>query len=306
MFPPAHPAARLLAELEPWAEVHVGTEPGLIARWGPAAEVILYSSMGGGTPPITGVWPHRGAGLRWIHSFEAGVDPMLTPEIVASPVAVSNARGVYAAPLAEFAILGILFFYKHVRRLLAQQAGARWEKFEVESPQGKLLGVVGYGAVGRACAEAARGLGMRVSAAGRQWQRAELLQMLAGVDVLLAAAPLTPATHHLIDAGAFAALKPSALVINVGRGPVLDEAALIAALRSGRLAGAALDVFEHEPLPPQHPFWTMDNVLLSPHCTDRTRDPHWAELGMRCFIDNFHRYRQHQPLLTPVDKTLGY
>lgn len=306
VFPPAHPAARLLDALADWADVHVTTEEADIARYAPDADVLMYSAMGGGTPPIARVWPHTGSRLRWIHSFEAGMDRMLIPEIVASPVAVSNARGVYAAPLAEFCIFGILFFYKQARRLLAQQAAAHWEKFEVDSPQDKLLGVVGYGAVGRACAAAAQALGMRVVAASRQWTRAELLHMLAGADVVVAAAPLTPATHHLLDAGAFAAMKPSALVVNVGRGPVMDEAALIAALRSGRLAGAALDVFEHEPLPPEHPFWTMDNVLLSPHCTDRTRSPHWAELGMRCFIENFHRFRQHQPLLTPVDKTLGY
>ncbi|MGH3184505.1 MAG: NAD(P)-dependent oxidoreductase, partial [Streptosporangiaceae bacterium] len=94
--------------------------------------------------------------------------------------------------------------------------------------------------------------------------------------------------------------------INLGRGPVIDEAALIAALRAGQIAGAALDVFEREPLAPDHPFWEMENVLISPHCTDRTRTPHWTELGMRCFLENFRRYRTERPLLTPVDKGAGY
>jgi phosphoglycerate dehydrogenase-like enzyme len=130
--------------------------------------------------------------------------------------------------------------------------------------------------------------------------------MLAGVDVLLAAAPLTPQTLHLLDAAAFAALRPGKLVINVGRGPVVDEAALIAALQSGQVAGAALDVFEREPLAAGHPFWKMENVLLSPHCTDRTLSPWWVDLGMRCFVDNFRRYRAGKPLRNVVDKGAGY
>ena len=295
----------------------IGDDAATIARAAPEAEVILYSALAGGTPPFRDVWPHTGPSLRWVHSFEAGVDKLLTPELRASPVTVTNAAGVYAPPLAEFAVLGVLFFYKRVRRLLASQAFERWDQHEVDALQGKVLGVVGYGGVGRACAEACRKLGMRVWALRRHPERRErgvertfgpdqLHAMLAGVDVLLAAAPLTPQTLHLLDAAAFAALRPGKLVINVGRGPVVDEAALIAALQSGQVAGAALDVFEREPLAAGHPFWKMENVLLSPHCTDRTLAPWWVDLGMRCFVDNFRRYRAGKPLRNVVDKGAGY
>lgn len=298
-------------------ELSVGHDAATIARAAAGADVILYSALAGGTPPFSEVWPHTGAGLRWVHSFEAGVDRLLTPELRASDVTVTNAAGVYAPPLAEFAVLGVLFFYKRVRRLLRAQAAQQWDQHEVDALAGKVLGVVGYGGVGRACAEAARKLGMRIWAVRRHPERRErgvartfgpgqLHQMLSGVDVLLAAAPLTPETHHMLDARAFAAMKAGGLVINVGRGPVIDEAALLAALHSGQVAGAALDVFEREPLAAGHPFWKMENVLLSPHCTDRTTDPYWVDLGMACFRDNFRRYRAGKPLRNVVDKAAGY
>jgi len=315
--PPGLPAVARLASLRRYADLTLSYDEATIARAAPAAEVILYSALAGGTPPFAAIWPHTGPGLRWVHSFEAGVDRLLTPELIASPVTVTNARGVYVAPLAEFAVLGVLFFYKQVRRLLASQREHRWDQHEVEELGGKVVGVVGLGAVGLAGAAALRRMGMRVHAISRGpdsrlrgvervWPAAELNAMLAGVDVLLAAAPLTPATRHLLGAAEFAAMKPSALVINVGRGPVVDEAALIAALRAGRVAGAALDVFEQEPLGREHPFWEMDNVLVSPHCTDRSRAPHWTELGMRCFLDHFRRYRSGRPLPNLVDKSAGY
>ncbi|MGI9071409.1 MAG: NAD(P)-dependent oxidoreductase, partial [Bryobacteraceae bacterium] len=134
----------------------------------------------------------------------------------------------------------------------------------------------------------------------------QLKEMLSEVDVVLAAAPLTPETRHMISEAEFNAMKPSAIVMNVGRGPVIDEAALIRALREKRIAGAALDVFAVEPLPPDHPFYDMDNVLLSPHCTDRTRDPDWLDLSMQCFVDNFWRYAKEEKLENVVDKKAGY
>ncbi|MGH9476998.1 MAG: D-2-hydroxyacid dehydrogenase [Terriglobales bacterium] len=317
IVPEALPAARRLRRLGPGVEVVIGHTPEVIARAAPAAEVILYSSLAGGTPPFREVEAHTGPGLRWVHSFEAGLDRLLTPELIAGPVLVSNARGAYAPPLAEFAVYAILFFYKQTRRMLAQQQARRWEQFEVEAMAGKVFAVVGFGGVGAACARAARKLGMRVQALRRHPERrergvetmfgpGELLAMLAGADVVLAAAPLTPDTRHLLNAAAFAAMKPSALFLNVGRGPVVEEAALADALRQHRIAGAALDVFEQEPLAADSPLWALDNVLLSPHCTDRTRDPHWTEVGMRCFLQNWKRWRAGQPLLTAVDKAAGY
>ncbi|MGH9392816.1 MAG: D-2-hydroxyacid dehydrogenase [Terriglobales bacterium] len=316
--PPELPARAMLA-LQPAMKLTVAHERHAVMRAAPEAEVILYSALAGTTPPFASIWDHRGPGLRWVHSFEAGLDRLLLPELVASDVIVTNARGVYAAPLAEFAIFGILHFYQQGRLLLRQQQQKIWAQHEVEVLKGKVLAVVGYGSVGRACAKLGRRMGMRIHALRRHPERSKgergiertfapggLKEMLAGADVVLAAAPLTPETHHLLNAAAFALMKPSALVVNVGRGPVVDEPALVHALRERKLAGAVLDVYEREPLGPEHPFWTMDNVLLSPHCADRSRDPHWTELGMRCFLQNFRRYRSGQPLLTQVDKRAGY
>jgi phosphoglycerate dehydrogenase-like enzyme len=130
--------------------------------------------------------------------------------------------------------------------------------------------------------------------------------MLAGIDALLCAAPLTPQTHHMIGDAQFKVMKPTAIVLNVGRGPVIDEAALVRALQNKQIAGASLDVYEHEPLPESSALWGMENVLVSPHCTDRTEHPDWLDLSMQVFIDNFHRYQKGEALANVVDKRAGY
>jgi phosphoglycerate dehydrogenase-like enzyme len=140
----------------------------------------------------------------------------------------------------------------------------------------------------------------------RIFPASKMHEMLGEIDVLLASAPLTPETHHLISDEAFQAMRPSAIVINVGRGPVIHEAALIRALLAKRVAGAALDVFEEEPLPADSTLWGMDNVLISPHCTDRTVNPDWLDLSMQCFVENFWRFVKGQPLENVVDKKAGY
>jgi phosphoglycerate dehydrogenase-like enzyme len=181
------------------------------------------------------------------------------------------------------------------------------------------MGVVGYGEIGRECALLAKTLGFKIYATRRNPQRSsgdpvldrvfppdELKQMLAKVDIVVAAAPLTPDTWHLLSDAEFRVMKPSAIVMNVGRGPVIDEAALIRALQEKHIAAAALDVFEKEPLAPDSPLWDMENVLISPHCTDRTRDPDWLDLSMQCFVKNFERYMAGQPLDNVVDKKAGY
>jgi phosphoglycerate dehydrogenase-like enzyme len=182
----------------------------------------------------------------------------------------------------------------------------------------RVMGVVGYGEVGRECALLAKGLGMRIQAVRRKPERSTTdlvldrvfapheLQEMRAVDVLVCAAPLTADTYHMIGATQFEVMKPTAIVINVGRGPVIDEAAMIRALQDKRIAGASLDVFEQEPLPENSPLWDMDNVLISPHCTDRTEDPDWLDLSIRAFIANFHRYRKGEPLENVVDKRAGY
>lgn len=300
------------------ANVLVSNDLATIEQHAPDAEIILFSSLTGNSVPFEEVWK-RAPRLKWVHSLAAGVDKVLVGGFIESPVPLTNARGVFKRPLAEFAILGMLYFYKHVRRLVESQRAHRWDDFLVDWLPGKVMGIVGYGEIGRECALLAKALGVKIHATRRKPELSKedplldrifpatgLKDMLREVDVMLAAAPLTPATRHMISDAEFHVMKPGAIAINVGRGPVIDEQALIRALEEKRIAGAALDVFETEPLAADHPFWDMENVLLSPHCTDRTRDPDWLDLTMRCFVENFQRYVQGEPLLNVVDKRAGY
>jgi phosphoglycerate dehydrogenase-like enzyme len=315
---PQHRSLRALAALRDCADISITDEPAEAARRAPTAEVILFAGLAGGAPGLPAIWPHARA-VRWVHTLSAGVDRVLFPALVASPVPLTNARGVFKRSLAEFAVLGMLFHQKRVRRLVENQRHRRWDDFEVQFANGRVMGVIGYGDIGRECALLAGGLGLTIHALRRNPDKStgdalpervfgpdRLHEFLAGVDVLVCAAPLTPATHHLLGEAEFRVMKPSAIVINVGRGPVIDEAALTRALADGRIAAASLDVYEHEPLPAESPLWGLDNVLLSPHCADRTLDPHWLDLSMDFFIENFHRYRSGQGLLNVVDKQAGY
>jgi phosphoglycerate dehydrogenase-like enzyme len=316
--PPDHYVLRNLAPLSNTANIYIGNELGSLEDHASTAEIILYSGLTGKAAPLRDIWPYAER-VRWVHSLAAGMDKLLFPELVESPVVVTNARGVFKRSLAEFAVLGMLYFYKRVRRLVESQRAHKWDDFYVDWLAGKVMGVVGYGEIGRECAMLAQAVGVKVYAIRRKvhlsandpvlervFAPAQLNEMLSEVDVVLAAAPLTPETRHMISEAQFKLMKPSAIVMNVGRGPVIDEGALIRALQQKRIAGAALDVFEVEPLPADHPFYDMDNVLLSPHCTDRTRDPDWLDLSMQCFLENFQRYTRGEELENVVDKKAGY
>jgi phosphoglycerate dehydrogenase-like enzyme len=315
---PRHRSLRALEALRDSAAISITDEPQEAARRARTAEVILYSGLAGASVALPAIWSDAKA-VRWVHTLSAGVDRVLFPALITSPVPLTNARGVFKRSLAEFAVLGMLFHLKQVRRLVDNQRHRRWEDFHVQFATGRVMGVVGYGDIGRECALLARGLGLTIHALRRNPEKStddalperlfgpeRLHEFLAGVDVLVCAAPLTPATHHLLGDAEFRVMKPSAIVINVGRGPVIDEAALIRALRDGRIAAASLDVYDQEPLPADSPLWELENVLLSPHCADRTIEPDWLDLSMSFFIDNYHRYRNGQALLNVVDKQAGY
>jgi len=298
--------------------MYVGNDVASLREKAPEADIALYSSFIGKSIPFDQIWPYLKK-VRWIHSLSAGVEKLLTPEVVESPVIVTNARGVFKRPLAEFAVLGILYFYKQGRRLVENQRDHRWDDFMVEHLPGKIMGVVGYGEIGRECASLAKALGMKIYATRRNVDRsaedpivdrifspAALKEMLSQVDVLVAAAPLTPETHHMLSDAEFEVMKPDSIVINVGRGPVVHEAALIRALQAKKVGAAALDVFEKEPVPDNSPLWDMENVLISPHCTDRTRDPDWLDSSALMFVSNFRRYLNGEELENIVDKKAGY
>jgi len=315
---PQHRSLRALEALRDSADISITDEPQEAAQRARTAEVILFSGLAGASVGLPSIWPAATA-VRWVHTLSAGVDRVLFPALCASPVLLTNARGVFKRSLAEFAVLGMLFHLKQVRRLVENQRHHRWDDFEVRFAAARVMGVIGYGDIGRECALLASGLGLKIHALRRNPLKStgdalperlfgpeHLHEFLAGVDVLVCAAPLTSETRHFLGDAEFRVMKPSAIVINVGRGPVIDEAALIRALREGRIAAASLDVYEQEPLPSDSPLWELDNVLLSPHCADRTIDPDWLDLSMNFFVDNFRRYRNGQALLNIVDKQAGY
>ncbi len=255
--------------------------------------------------------------LEWFHSRAAGLDGVLVPELAASPAIVTNGRGAFSHSLAEFVLAALFFFVKDLRRMNRSQESGTWDPFDPEMLHGRTLGIVGYGDIGRATAALLRPLGVKVLALRRRPELSaddplveevlplgRLNELMRRSDDVLVAAPLTPETRGLVDAEALAAMRKTAVLVNVGRGPVVDEDALAATLEQGRIRGAALDVFETEPLPAGHPFWNLPNLLLSPHCADHV--PGWVADGTRVFLDNLHRFLRGEPLLNVVDKTRGY
>ncbi len=311
---PALPELSRLEELQGPVDLIVSNDLEYLTERAPDADVILNCTFHGDL--FCKVFPHASK-VRWVHSLSAGVETILCPELAAGATPLTNGRGVFRGSLAEFTITAILYFAKELRRMIRQQQAGVWKQFDVVEIKGRTLGVVGYGEIGRASAELAKALGMRVIALRRRaslsqadplldavYPADQLRDLMAASDYVLAAAPITPDTRGMIGAAELRAMKPTAAIINVGRGPVIDEAALIDALREKRIAGAALDVFDVEPLPPGHPFFELENVLLSPHCADHT--PGWVGLAMTQFLEEFERFRTGQPLRNIVDKQAGY
>lgn len=217
--------------------------------------------------------------------------------------------------------------------MIRNQAAGVWEQFDVSMISGQTLGIVGYGSIGRAVAVRARVLEMKVlglkrrafldsrgddskadGSKGSGSERDSLidefygperrLEMLSRCDYVVVSLPLTEQTTGLIGEPEFAVMKKNAVIINVGRGPTIDETAMIKALSENRIRGAALDVFDHEPLPQEHPFYSLENILLSPHCADHTSD--WLDDSMRFFLRQLYKFRRGDTLLNVVDKRSGY
>ena len=200
--------------------------------------------------------------------------------------------------------------------MLRNQEAGCWEQFLVEEIAGQTVGIVGYGDIGRAVASRVHAMGMRVLALKRHapatpdpfvdqfYKPDKLSGLLAQCDYVVVAAPLTAETRHMISDAAFAAMKPNAVVINVGRGPVIDQAAMVRALTEKRIKGAGLDVFEEEPIPSGDPIYKLENVLISPHCADQTKV--WLRQAMQFFLLQYERFSKGQPLENIVEKHLGY
>lgn len=259
----------------------------------------------------------RAPKLEWIQTRSAGLDSLLFPELIHSPVCLTNGSGTFSESLGEFVITGALYWAKDIPRMLRSKAEKRWDVFNVSELSTQTMGIVGHGDIGRAIARRAKTLGMRVLALRRDpspragdehvdkvYATQDLRAMLPECDYVVVAAPLTPSTKHLMSTAEFNVMKSSAIIMNVGRGPVIDEAAMTEALRTKRIRGAALDVFEVEPLPNDSPLWEMDNILISAHTADHTYT--WLNDAITFFLDQLDRYRKGEPLKNIVDKHAGY
>jgi phosphoglycerate dehydrogenase-like enzyme len=241
--------------------------------------------------------------VRWVQTTSAGVGPLVQRlGLQDSHLLVTTASGIHAQPLAEFVFAALLYHTKEIGRLKEEQRAHQWHRFAGIELAGQTMAIIGPGRIGREIARIARAFRMRVIALGRDsdparaeslgidqlYGREQLPVMLAEADCLVVCAPLTPETEDLLGAAEFAALKPGAVFVNIGRGAIVDENALLRGLREGRIAFAALDVFRDEPLPPDSPFWDLPNVLINPHSASTvvTENSKLTEL----FIRNLGHY----------------
>src|SRR6516165_7280536 len=303
------------AGLEPLAKVaairYANSARGL-ARILADAEVLLLWNFR--SEKLRAAWP-RARRLRWIHATGAGVDAVLFPELVSSGVILTNSVGVFDQAIAEYVLGLMLLFAKDLGRTVDLQRRHIWQHRDTEHLRGQTALVVGAGGIGRAVARLARSAGMRVLAVARTARAGDpdlgrvaavrdLPAVLGEADFVVIAAPLTAETRSLFGDAEFARMKRTARLINVGRGAIVDEDALLRALRSKRIAGAALDVFDREPLPKNHPFWDETGLIVSPHMSGDFLE--WRSAIAALFVENYLRWQRGEPLLNVVDKALGY
>jgi phosphoglycerate dehydrogenase-like enzyme len=294
------------------AEITFAPDPDALGERIADAEVLFFYRAT--RAPLLDAFP-KASSLRWIQTASAGVDGLLFPDLVASDVTVTNARGVFDDSIAEWTLGVMLAFATGIVTSVRDQGDRRWnDDRRTQRLAGARLLVVGPGPIGRATARLARASGMEVEAVGTNEREDPDIghvhgpdgfhAALARADFVLDSLPLTEQTRHRFDAAAFASMRPSARFLNVGRGATVDEAALIDALREGRIAGAGLDVFEREPLPTESPLWAMPNVVVSPHiCGDYEG---WERVVVNVFVDNLARYVAGEPLHNRVDKVRGH
>ena len=280
--------------------------------------------------------PDNAPRLRWIQAHSAGVDQLMThPLLSAEDIILTTTSGIHATTIAEFTFAMIFALARKIPTMLRMAQKAEWtqDRLATLAPRelrGSTLGLVGYGSIGREVARIARAFGMEVLATKRNVMHPAMhnkyvepgtgdvegtmvdrlyppeatRSMAALCDFLVVSAPLTNGTKALIDAEVLGAMKKSAYIVNIARGAVIDEEALIKALQTNQIAGAGLDVFIQEPLPPSSPFWKLDNVIISPHISGNT--PRYHELAADVFAENLERYLSHRDLINRVDKKLGY
>ncbi len=261
---------------------------------------------------------HRAPRLKWVQVTRAGVDRLLLNEAFRnSPIVLTNVGGVHSYGPAELAIQACLVHVKGTLQCARQKEARLWEPFQTGVLKGSTMGIVGYGSIGQRIARVAKAFDMWVIATRRSAKTpararfadlllpiSQLNHLLSESDFVVLATPLTPSTHHLIGPDQFSTMKREALLVNVSRGPTIDEAALAVALRDHRIAAAALDVFEEEPLPQDSPLWGLPNLIYSPHIAGNV--PAYPRMVQDLFLQNLRRYVRDEPLRSLVNKKRGY
>lgn len=267
-------------------------------------------------------WFAHAKRLRWVHSANAGVEANLFPEMVASDVLLTNGAGLHSVSIPEHVLGLMLALGRNFHESIRLQARASWERFAVivfaggiKELDGSNLAILGAGAIGTALAKLGAALGMKVRVLRRRPGKPvdgaeavvgpeEKLALLAWADFVVLATPLTRETENLIDGEALRAMRSSSYLINIARGECVDDAALVAALRAGAIAGAGLDTFREEPLPASSPYWGLPNVIVTPHVSGYT--PRYFERTLDLFRENLRSFVAGRPLRNVVDKQLGY
>ena len=301
-----------LTAIESDAELRFADSADALAEALPGAGILLGWRFG--EVNLRGVWS-RADGLRWIHWTGAGVDAVLVPELVTSDVILTNSRGVFDRAMAEYVLGLILCFAKRFPETTRHQVQQLWQHRLSELIIGRRVLVVGVGSIGREIARMLTCAGLHVEGVGRRARASDddfltvhaqkdLNAVLPEADYVVIVVPLTDETRGFFGAAQLGAMKPTARLINVARGAVLDESALVKALADGRIAGAALDVTAIEPLPADSPLWSISEVIVSPHMSGDFIG--YPEVLVSAFIENFRRFRAQQPLLNVVDKASGF
>ncbi|NNC23129.1 D-2-hydroxyacid dehydrogenase [Salinisphaera sp. USBA-960] len=278
----------------------------------PDSQIVLVTDFR--SDALARTWP-QAKNVDWVHAASAGVDQLMFDALRTSDVAITNAQGIFDHAIAEYVLGAILFFAKDTRHNVVYQQQKRWVHRDTETIADKRVVVAGAGSIGHEIGALCRAAGMAVDGVasraregddvfGRIHAAAHIDDVLTEADYVVIAAPLTDATRHWFDAARFNAMPPHARLINIGRGPIVVTDDLVDALQNNQIAGAALDVFENEPLPADHPLWSMDNVLLSPHMAGDFVG--WREALIDQFLANLDRWQTGQPLFNPVNKKAGY
>ena len=267
---------------------------------------------------IKAEWREQATRLRWLQTSGAGVNGLITPDILASDLIITNASGIHAEPITEHMFAQLLQFIRRLYLAWDQQKVRKWDAGPMRARVGMLsgmtLGVLGVGSIGGHAAKVGQGFDMRVVGLRRtglphphvehMYAPDERKEFFAQADVIMNSMPLTEKTRGFVGWDEFAAMKSSAIILNTGRGATINTEALMAALREGRLGGALLDVTDPEPLPEDHPLWSMENVHLTPHYAGN--HPTYDERAGAIFLDNLERYLEGRPLRNVVDKQEGY